>query len=173
MRLLKLFTRPFAMLYAKIYPSSYAKLIGVKINGNIKIYGSALEMFSTEPFCITLGDNVHITNGVKFLTHDGGTLLFRDKFPTLDITKKIEVGNNVYIGINSIIMPGVTINDNTIIGAGSVVTKSFPSGSVVAGTPAKYIKSFDEYLEKINVESTELGHLIGNKKKEELKKYFT
>ena len=60
---------------------------------------------------------------------------------------KIVVGNNVMIGADTIIMPGVTIGDNVIIAAGSVISKDIPSGSVVGG-PAKVIGSFDELAEK-------------------------
>ncbi len=104
-------------------------------------------MFSTEPWCITLGNHVHITREVLFITHDGGTLLFRDKIPNLEITAPINVGNHVYIGVRSIIMPGVNIGNNCIIAAGSVVTKDVGDNSVVGGVPAKFIKSIDDYFE--------------------------
>ncbi len=121
---------------------------------------------------ITLGNNVHITSGVRFITHDGGTLILRKEVPDLEITKPIKVGNDVYFGINSIIMPGVTIGNRCIIAAGSVVTKDVPDNSIVAGIPAKVIKSTDEYLEKIKEESLHLGHLHGEEKAREIKKYY-
>lgn len=121
---------------------------------------------------ITLGNNVHITSGVRFITHDGGTLILRKEVPDLEITKPIKVGNDVYFGINSIVMPGVTIGNRCIIAAGSVVTKDVPDNSIVAGIPAKVIKSTDEYLEKIKEESLHLGHLHGEEKAREIKKYY-
>lgn len=105
---------------------------------------------------------MHITEGVRFITHDGGTLLFRDRVPDLEITKPIIVGNNVYIGNNVIILPGVTIGNNVIIGAGVVVSKSIPDNSVAVGNPARVIKTADEYFGKIQKESIHLGHLKGN-----------
>lgn len=57
---------------------------------------------------ITLGNNAHITDGVKFITHDGGTLIYRQYVPDLEITKPIKIGDNVYIGNNVIILQGVT-----------------------------------------------------------------
>lgn len=113
---------------------------------SVHIYGHV--SFSTEPWIISMGRNIYLTDGVKFITHDGGTLLFRDEIPDLEITKPITLGDNVYIGSNAIILPGVKIGDNVIIGAGSVVTKDIPSNEVWAGVPAKRIRSIDEYLEK-------------------------
>ena len=76
--------------------------------------------------------------------------MFRDKFPLIDTFGKIKVGNNVYIGNCALILPGVTIEDNVIIGAGSVVTKSIERGMIVAGNPARIIGNIDEYESKIS-----------------------
>ena len=125
--------------------------------------------WGSETWIITLGENVHITDGVKFITHDGGTLLFRDKIPDLEVTKPIHVGNNVYIGNNAIIMLGVIVGNNVVIGAGSLVTRDIPDGVVVAGIPAKVIKTTQEYLDKSKKESLHLGHLKGKEKDDKLK----
>lgn len=168
----KVIKKIFNIIYANLNHEKYAKYIGVNIKGKVHIYGNPIDMFSTEPWCITLGDNVHITRDVLFVTHDGGTLLFRDRVPDLEITKPIVVGNNVYIGVRSIIMPGVTIGNNVIIAAGSVVTKDVPDNSVVGGVPARFIKTAEEYFEKIQKESLHLGHLKGKEKDKELRKYY-
>ena len=161
----------YRLLYCKLSsPMKYAKKIGVNMGSGCHFYGRI--SWSTEPWLITLGTNVHITHGVKFLTHDGGTLLFRDKVPDLEITKPINVGNNVYIGNDVIILPGVTIGDNVIIGAGAVVSRDIPSNSLAVGVPARVIKTTDEYFEKIQRESLHLGHLKGEEKDKALKKYF-
>lgn len=115
---------------------------------------------------------MHITDGVRFITHDGGTLLFRDRVPDLEITKPIKVGDNVYIGNNVILLPGVTVGNNVVIGAGAVVSKSIPDNSVAVGVPAKVIKTADEYFEKIQRESLHLGHLKGQEKDKALMKYY-
>ncbi len=152
-------------LYLIIFGSvKYAKKIGVNVTGNLHIYGKV--SWSTEPWIIKIGDNVHITDGVKFITHDGGTLLFRDIIPDLEITKPIVVGNNV------IILPGVTIGNNVIIGAGAVITKNIPDNSVAVGVPARVIKTADEYFKKITEQSLHLGHLKGQIKDNALKKYY-
>lgn len=133
-------------------------------------YGSI--SWGTEPWIISIGDNVHITNGVHFITHDGGTLLFRKEVPDLEITKPIVVGNDVYIGNNVIILPGVTIGNKVVIGAGAIVAKDIPDNSVAVGVPARVIKTVDEYFEKIQRESLHLGHLKGQVKDKALMKKF-
>lgn len=171
-KIMKLLIVPFKMLYAKIFPECYAKSIGVNIQEDLRIYGSSYAMFSTEPWLIALGQNVHIVGGTIFITHDGGTLVLRNKIPDLELTKPITVGNNVYIGARCIIMLGVNIGNNVIIGAGSIVTKNIPDNSVAVGVPARVIKSLDEYLEKAKKNSLHLGHLKGQEKARELKKIF-
>ena len=121
---------------------------------------------------ITLGNNVHITDGVKYITHDGGTLIYRQYVPDLEITKPIKIGDYVYIGNNVIILPGVTIGNNVVIGAGAVVSKSIPDNSLAVGVPARVIKTADEYFEKLQRESLHLGNLKGQVKDKALMQYY-
>lgn len=150
-------------------PKKYAKKTGVNFV-DMTVYGYV--DWGTEPWIISIGKNVHITDGVKFITHDGGTLLFRNECADLDITAPITIGDNVYIGNNTIILPGVKIGNNVIIGAGSVVTKNIPDDSVVAGIPAKIIESTNDYFEKAKKKSTHLGHLKREKKDIALRDYY-
>lgn len=166
----KLFRILFEAVYAKFDHTGYAKYKGVTFGENFHIYGNPYSMFGTEPWCIKFGNNVHITRDVMFITHDGGTLLFRDRIPDLEITKSIIAGDNVYIGARSMIMPGVRIGNNVIIAAGSIVTKDIPNNSVYGGCPAKFIKPISDYFEKIQQESLHLGHLKGKAKDVELRK---
>jgi acetyltransferase-like isoleucine patch superfamily enzyme len=94
---------------------------------------------------LIIGNDSTITSGVKILTHDASPRI-AGLMPFLEKTK---IGSNVFIGINSIILSGVTIKNNVIIGSGSVVTKDIPPNVVVAGNPARIIKTLDEYREKI------------------------
>lgn len=73
----------------------------------------------------------------------------RNQYPNINVFGKIRVGNNVFIGANSMILHGVTIGNNVIIGAGSIVTKDIPDDVVAVGVPARVIKSLDEYKTKI------------------------
>lgn len=116
----------------------YLDYIGVNYGEDIHIYGDPRKMFGTEPWCITLGNHVHITDEVRFITHDGATLLFRHIVPDLEITKPITVGDYVYIGTRSIILPGVHIGNQCIVAAGAVITKDVPDNSVVGGGTSPY-----------------------------------
>jgi acetyltransferase-like isoleucine patch superfamily enzyme len=157
---------------AKLDPLGYARSLGVRLGKNVNFYGMPPGMFSTEPWLITIGDNVHITAGCAFITHDGGTLILRKEAPDLELTAPITVGNDVYIGVRTLIMPGVTIGNRCIIGAGSIVTRSIPDNSVAAGVPARVIKSTDEYLKGAQAKSLHLGHLSAREKAQALKEHF-
>lgn len=93
---------------------------------------------------ITIGDNVTIAPRVHILAHDASTKRF------LGYTKigRVNIGNNVFIGAESVVLPNVDIGDNVIIGANSTVTKDIPANSVAVGSPAKVICSLEEYLSK-------------------------
>lgn len=78
----------------------------------------------------------------------GGNVV-RCQIPDFDIFGKITIGDWVYIGNNSLIMPGVTIDNNVLVASGSVVTKSVPAGVVVAGNPARIIVQWRSILQGI------------------------
>ncbi len=122
----------------------FVHYFGIKIGKDVRFTGKNVS-FGSEPFLIEIGDHVTITPGVKFQTHDGGVALFRDEFPGLNVYGRIKIGNHVFIGEDAMIMYGVTIGNNVVIGARSVVTKDIPDNSVVVGVPGKVIKTLDEY----------------------------
>ena len=140
---------PFKLL-SRVYwkciasPLKYARHIGVNIGENNLI---GKNHWSSEPYLITVGSNCQITHGVLIHTH-GGCQVLRDRIPEFDVFGKVKIGDRVYIGANSQVMPGVTIGDNALIAAGSVVTRSVPAGEVWAGIPARRICSVEEYLER-------------------------
>lgn len=157
---------------AKLDPLGYARSIGVRIGNNVHFYGMPPGMFGSEPWLITIGDNVYITSGCLFITHDGGTLILRKEIPDLELTAPITIGNDVYIGVRTVILPGVSKGNRCIIGAGSVVARSIPDNSVAAGVPARVIKSTDEYLKSAQARSLHFGHLSAKEKEQALKEHF-
>ncbi|MGD7043173.1 acyltransferase [Jeotgalibacillus proteolyticus] len=123
---------------------------GVKVGEGCRFFSTN---FSSEPYLIEIGNNVTITVGVRFITHDGGMWTVRkmlDEYKYANIIGKITIGNNVFIGMDSIILPGVNIGENSIVAAGSVVTKSFAKNSIIGGNPAKKISDINSYIEKNN-----------------------
>ena len=90
---------------------------------------------------IVLGNNVRIGPGVGIISA-GHSVTDFDKHES---SPPIRIGNNVWIGMNVVILPGVTIGDNVVIGAGSVVRSDIPSDSIAAGNPCKLIKKNDPY----------------------------
>ena len=127
-------------------PIAIARKKGVKIGQDCRLVGSV--SFGSEPYLITLGDHVSVTTS-SFVTHDGGVWVFRKKHPKIDILAPIRVGNNVFIGADCMILPGVTIGDNVVLAARSVVTKNIPDNCVAGGVPAKPIKDLENYYEKV------------------------
>lgn len=119
-----------------------ARFFGVEVGENCRIYSGN---FGSEPWLISIGNHVTVTGGVSFLTHDGSTWLVKDTKGRRYRYAPIRVGSHVFIGINAIILPGVEIGDQVIVGAGAVVTKSVPAGVIVAGNPARQIGSYAEF----------------------------
>lgn len=117
--------------------------MGMNVGNNFKrLHGVILD--PGHCWLITIGDNVTIAPRAHILCHDASTKTF------LNYTKigRVTIGNNVFIGAESVILPGVTIGNNVIIGVNSTVTHDIPDNTVVAGSPAQKIYSLDEYLQK-------------------------
>lgn len=98
----------------------------------------------TNPKGVNIGDGSYLAFGSVILTHD----------MCRNISLPVTIGKNCFIGGNAILMPGVTIGDSVVVGAGSVVTKSFGSNVIISGNPAKVIKS--------GIHTKALGILIDN-----------
>lgn len=141
MNIFKLMSRIYWRYFSS--PEKYARHIGVNIGENNLI---GKKHWSSEPYLITVGSHCQLTD-CKIFTHGGGNSV-RRTHPNFDCFGKVKIGDYVYIGTNALIMPGVTIGDNSLIAAGSVVTKSVPSGTVVAGNPARIICTVEEYYER-------------------------
>lgn len=154
----------------------YLRSKGMVIGKNNRILCN-VSGFGTEPFLIKIGNDCLFSGGVSFITHDGGINVLNkiDEFTNMKgkLVKMspIIVGNNVYIGVNTIILPGVRIGDNVIIGAGSIVTKDIPSNSVFAGNPARFICDLQAYAEKA-INSGKVWENLDGTSAEEKRKFF-
>lgn len=141
---------------------AYLRHLGVRIGQDCDILNS-VKNFGTEPWLIQIGRRVTLAEGVILFTHDGANRVFRDQLPNSSRWGNrfgtISIRDNCFIGANAIIMPGVQIGPNSIVGAGSVVVKDVPPQMVVAGVPAEMLFTLAEYIERykskmVPIEST-------------------
>lgn len=123
-----------------IEPSDLIKR-GAKVGTNVQIWTNKID--KTHAYLLEIGDNVIISDA-RILLHDGSTKI------SLGYSRigKVIIGNNVFIGADAIILPGVTIGDKVIVGAGTVVNKSVSSNTVVVGNPARVVSTYDEFVSK-------------------------
>ena len=140
----------FARLFGKpvdpsfrVFPPFYTDF-GKNITVGKNVFINACCHFQ-EQGGITLGDNCLVGHNVVFATLNHG---FAPEERQSMLPAPIVVGRNVWIGSNSTILQGVTIGDNSIIAAGSVVTKDVPANAIVAGVPARFIRSISPEEEK-------------------------
>ena len=128
----------------------YLRHLGMVIGRDTVIYAPTKCIIdATRPWMIEIGDNVQITEGVTILTHGYDWSVFKGKYgDVLGSAGHVRIGDNVFIGMNSTILKGVTVGNNVVIGANSVITKDIPSDSLAVGNPARVIGDIDAYLEK-------------------------
>lgn len=124
----------------------FARRKGVKIGNGCRILSNVV---TTEPWLVSIGDRVTVSSDVSFVTHDGSGWLVRDEKGRRFRYAPIKIGDDVFIGTGSVILPGVQVGDRVVIGAGSVVTRSIPDGTVVAGVPARVITTWTEFQDRV------------------------
>lgn len=127
-------------------PEAYARRLGVRIGRDCRI---STRSWGSEPWLIEIGDHVHVTSGVSFVNHDGGVWVFRNEMPDFYVFGRIRIGDNTYIGNDTMILPGVTIGADCVIGARSLVNKDVPDGTVAAGVPVRLVSTTAEYKAKM------------------------
>ncbi|MBQ8043126.1 MAG: acyltransferase, partial [Clostridia bacterium] len=116
---------------------------GGKCGKNFKFYCN----MPGEPYFVEIGNDVTIAFGVDLLTHDNSVI--KCNINATDYFGRIIIGDDCFIGAKSTILPGVILGNRTIVGTGSIVTKSFPEGNVViAGNPARVICTVDDFASK-------------------------
>ena len=116
---------------------------GAKIGKNFKLERNSY-LDSSFPWLIEIGDNVTIAPDVLILSHDGSTK------NVIGYSKcgNVSIGNNVFIGAKSVILPNTRIGNNVIIGSNSVVSGNIPENTVIAGSPAKILMNIEQFEAK-------------------------
>lgn len=140
MKLLRTIIRHIWVFCLLKYKNVFLRLLGARIGKNVTIYTSLMNIDKYYADLLTIGNDVNLTRGSIILCHDIASEYLAKFDIKKPLTDKVNIGNNVFIGMNAIILPGVSIGNNVIIGAGSIVTKSIPANVVVAGNPAKIIR---------------------------------
>ena len=139
----------------------YRRQFGMRIGAGCRICDTRVDLFGSEPFLVEIGDGVTISDGARFVTHDGGVTILRAEHPGLNVYGRIVVRDNCFLGLGSIILPGVTVGPNAVVGAGAVVTRDVPANSVVAGVPARVVRSLEEYTRRALARGVIVGAAAG------------
>ena len=117
--------------------------MGMKVGKNFgRLNGVVLD--PSHCWLIEIGDDVTLAPRVHILCHDASTKAFMNYTKVGNVT----IGNRVFIGAESVVLPGVTIGDDVVIGANSTVTRDIPTNSVAVGSPARVICTLEEYIQK-------------------------
>lgn len=143
----------FKRIYRHLFPKVYTlkelsnltieslRACGAKVGENVDIISSSIDTLGG--VLLSIGNNVTIT-GSRILTHDAST------YKCLGYTKlgEVTIGNDVFIGIGTIILPNTHIGNKVIVGAGTIVAHDIPDNSVVTGNPFRILCTYDDYMEK-------------------------
>ena len=129
---------------------AHLRSLGMVIGDNTVVYSPRRCIIDgTRPWMIEIGKNVSITEGVTILTHGYDWSVFKGMYgDVLGSAGRVKIGDNVFIGMNSTILKGVTIGSNVVIGANSLINKDVPDNCVVVGNPQRVVCDIDSYLEK-------------------------
>jgi acetyltransferase-like isoleucine patch superfamily enzyme len=122
---------------------------GLQIADDVKLMD--MPDFGSEPYLISIGRKCLISVNVSFINHDGGIWILKnydDKYRDAIKFGRITVHDNCFIGHSAIILPGVTIGPNSVVAAGSIVTKDIPPNTIAGGNPARPIRTIEEYGER-------------------------
>lgn len=153
------FCKPDGMEYAE-FMKRYGKLHSIGENCSINLGANI-----TDPPLVRLGNNVSLSD-CTILGHDGSIAVLNRAYNVrLDSVGKVDIKDNVFIGHGAIIMPGVTIGPNSIVGAGAVVTKDVMEGDIVGGVPAKPISRVEDLVRRLQAQTESLpwAHIIRNR----------
>ncbi len=143
---INIFSHPFSNMFGLSQRCIIVAKNGGKIVINEGVGMSGCTIYSMES--ITIGRNTDIGSGCKIIDNDFHPLPYSERYPVerLDLLKKrpVVIGEGCFLGANSIILKGTTLGKNVVVGAGSVVSGTFPDNVIIAGNPARIIKNNKE-----------------------------
>lgn len=146
----KILSRLFPRLVNSKMKVRMLKNAGVEIGqGTVFFDAGSITVDSSRPALLKIGEYCKITSGVVILTHDYSRSVLRRVYgEVIGEARKTEIGNNVFIGVRSVLLMGTKIGNNCIVGAGSVCHGEYPDNSVICGNPARVICSLDDHFLK-------------------------
>jgi len=135
---------------------NYLRARGAQIGHDVTVFAPNNTLIDkTAPWLIKMGDYIRIGEGTRILTHDYAWVVLKrfssDKMSAGSILGSqgpVEIGDNVFIGVNVVIVGGVKIGNNVVIGAGSIVTRDCEDNGVYVGSPARRIMDLEEFYER-------------------------
>ena len=145
-RIERIFRTAFRAAFPKVQLANLIRR-GLIVGNNFNVQEGVSIHFGCY-WLISIGNDVTLAPRVSNIVHDASTK------GALGKTRvgKVKVGNRVFIGESSIILPGVTIGDDVVIGAGSVVTRDIPDGVIACGNPCRVIGKMEEFIERKKTE---------------------
>jgi acetyltransferase-like isoleucine patch superfamily enzyme len=142
---------------------------GLQIGEDCQLPGfNGWPRFGSEPYLISIGRRVAIAGGVVFITHDGGTWVFRRNEGFEDVVKygRITIHDNCVIGYGAILLPGIEIGPNSVVAAGAVVGRSVPPNSLAAGVPARTFMTLDDYAKQSRLKMPDVDRVAYRRDKQ-------
>lgn len=147
-------------LFSKIFRRKKEKTIveqiremGGHVGDNVQIFSAKIDIRWS--FLLSIGNNVVISQA-RILLHDGSTRLFCDNHSYIN---SVTIGDNVFIGVDAIVLPGKHIGNNVVVGAGTVVSKDIPDNSVVVGNPMRIVGTYEDFRNKY-IDIYKKSHII-------------
>ena len=132
--------------YNRHNKAEYLRKQGAQIGKNCRIIPNSV---GSEPYLVKIGNDVGISAGVHFFTHDGGAHVLQKEIPNIQSFGTIIIEDNCLIGENAVLCPNVRIGENSIVGANSVVMTDIPPNTIALGVPARPFGSIEKFREKV------------------------
>ena len=157
-----------ALNTARLYrdPVRYFRRQGAEIGEGVEIFGANLFTFGSEPYLVSIGNQVTISHNVDFITHDGAMRIARARHPGAYLYGRIHVADDCFLGAHCVLLLGTRVGAGSVIGSGSIVTGEIPPGVVAIGAPAKPVKTVEDYIQSKRHLWVDTGGLTRDAKRE-------